>query len=124
MMGSFPGNSMASVALSCPEIGPPSSSFCQARRSPMKGLSQDGTWTGVHAGWASIFLAPLALAFSSSAFPSGTDDSDLDRRIEALLRVFEDPEARGAKLDETRKAHEALVAIGKPAVGKLIDAYL
>ena len=51
-------------------------------------------------------------------------DDDIDKAIAALIEVLRHPEARGERLEESRRAIAALTAVGKPAVPKLLDAIL
>jgi HEAT repeat protein len=45
-------------------------------------------------------------------------------RIEALIKIFAHPQAGAEKIDDTSRAIQALVAIGKPAVPQLTHAML
>jgi HEAT repeat protein len=61
----------------------------------------------------------------SGAGRASAGDPALDRAVDALIQVLGDPKAAdGDRVEETRRAVRALVAIGQPAVPKLIDAAL
>src|SRR6187200_2288728 len=69
----------------------------------------------------------LAGAVLLAGFATGratASEGGLDAAVDALIKVLGDPKAAGEKLEDTNRAINALVAIGQPAVPKLIDAVL
>jgi HEAT repeat protein len=73
---------------------------------------------------ARVFVCLTLLLASLAPARAPANDTDLDRAVEALVNVLGDPEAGGERLEETNRAINALLAIGRPAVPKLIDAVL
>lgn len=67
---------------------------------------------------AALFMIPLWAA------PMPAGETPTERAVGALIEVFSDPKAGSGHLQETNRAFRALVAIGKPAVPKLLDAIL
>ncbi len=68
-----------------------------------------------------MFTSLYLTACLAGAAPA---DDDIDKAIAALIEVLRHPEARGERLEESRRAIAALTAVGKPAVPKLLDAIL
>jgi hypothetical protein len=63
----------------------------------------------------------LAFCFTLFTLPAAPPDDDFDKKVAALIEVFRHPEARGTRLDDSRRAIRELAALGKPAVPKLLD---
>jgi HEAT repeat protein len=66
----------------------------------------------------------LALLFSVTTCRADEAQMELARRIDGLISVFNDPEARGQHRHLSRRAIKELAAIGEPAVPKLMKAKL
>jgi len=69
----------------------------------------------------------FGFAMLLGGLPTGlatASDSNLDPAVAALIKVLGDPKAASDKLEDTNRAINALLALGKPAVPKLIDAVL
>ncbi|MBI3412064.1 MAG: HEAT repeat domain-containing protein [Planctomycetes bacterium] len=72
-----------------------------------------------------LFLACAqnAPGIPSSGYELG-NDTQVSKKIEALIRVFADPEAQSARIQQTARAIRELGEIGEPAVPKLLEAIL
>lgn len=69
-------------------------------------------------------IVHLALLLAARASAPADDTDHLDRAVDALVRVLGNPQADGEQLEQTNRAVNALLAIGRPAVPKLMDAVL
>jgi HEAT repeat protein len=71
-----------------------------------------------------LHAGALALALLGAEEPNAPTDPAVSRRVAELISLFNDPEARSTKIEQSQLAIAELVRIGPPAAPQLVRAIL